>query len=69
MSFARHLIRQNSPYKNTWVIELTNSHIAYVPTEEAFAGGGYETVNSRLAPGGGELMVATALEMLRELHE
>jgi neutral ceramidase len=62
-------IKQNSPYKNTWVIELTNSHIAYVPTEEAFAGGGYETVNSRLAPGGGELMVATALEMLRELHE
>ncbi|MEX2512154.1 MAG: neutral/alkaline non-lysosomal ceramidase N-terminal domain-containing protein [Cyclobacteriaceae bacterium] len=62
-------IKENSPFKNTWVIELTNSHIAYVPTREAFSGGSYETVNSRLAPGGGELMVEAALSMLGEFHQ
>ncbi len=60
-------IKEKSPFKQTLVIELTNCHIAYVPTMEAFSGGGYETVNSRLAPGGGELLVKTAIKMLEEL--
>ncbi len=60
-------IKEKSPFKHTLIMELTNSHIAYVPTIDAFSGGGYETVNSRLAPGGGELMVESAIKMLGEL--
>lgn len=62
-------IKENSPYENTIVVELTHSHIAYVPTKEAFTRGGYETINSRLAPGGGELLADTAIELLKEMNE
>ena len=60
-------IKQSSPFKTTLVIELTNSHIAYVPTSKAFSQGSYETINSRLAPGGGEMMVETAIKLLKEI--
>ena len=62
-------IKNRSPYKHTIVIELTNAHIAYVPTKEAFSRGGYETINSRLAPGGGEMMVESAVRLLKALKE
>lgn len=62
-------IKESSPFETTLIVELTNIGIAYVPTEKAFTQGDYETVNSRLAPGGGELMVESAVRMLNELHE
>lgn len=58
-------IKKSSPFKTTLVIELTNSHIAYVPTLKAFSQGSYETINSRLVPGGGEMMVETAIKLLK----
>lgn len=60
-------IKEASPFKTTLVIELTNSHIAYVPTRIAFSQGSYETINSRLAPGGGEMLVESAVRLLNEL--
>lgn len=60
-------IKKASPFKTTLVIELTNSHIAYVPTRKAFSQGSYETINSRLAPGGGEMMVDAAINLLNEI--
>jgi hypothetical protein len=60
-------LKKQSPFKHTIIIELTNSHIAYVPTLEAFKQGSYETINSRLQPGGGEQMVETALTLLQEI--
>ncbi|MBC7759548.1 MAG: neutral/alkaline non-lysosomal ceramidase N-terminal domain-containing protein [Phormidesmis sp. FL-bin-119] len=62
-------IKKSSPYKTTLIIELTNSHIAYVPTRKAFSQGSYETINSRLAPGGGEMMVEAAINMLNEIKD
>jgi neutral ceramidase len=62
-------IKRTSPFKKTIVVELTNSHIAYVPTRKAFAQGSYETLNSRLAPGGGELMVESAMRQLKALKK
>lgn len=61
--------KEASPFKTTLVIELTNSHIAYVPTEKAFRQGSYETINSRVAPGGGELMVKAAIKLLNEIKK
>ena len=60
-------IKKASPFETTMVIELANSSPAYVPTRKAFEQGDYEVVNSRVAPGGGEMLVKATLKMLREL--
>ena len=60
-------IKKASPFPTTLVIELCNDDVAYVPTQKAFAEGSYETVNSRIAPGGGEQMVDAAIRLLKEL--
>ena len=62
-------IKKSSPFRTTLIIELTNSHIAYVPTRKAFNQGSYETINSRLAPGGGEMMAEAAINLLNEIAE
>ena len=66
-SAASSSLKAASPFKNTLVIELCNDDIAYVPTRKAFAEGSYEIVNSRVAPGGGEILVETAARLLKEL--
>lgn len=57
-------IKRRSPFKHTLVIELSNDNPAYIPTVKAFEEGSYETVNSRIAPGGGERLVDTAIRLL-----
>jgi hypothetical protein len=61
-------IKRASPFATTMVIELAHDAPGYVPTRKAFAEGSYETVNSRIQPGGGEMLVATALRLLGELR-
>jgi neutral ceramidase len=61
-------IKKASPFPVTLVIELCQDDVAYVPTRQAFAEGSYETVNSRIAPGGGELMTDAAIRLLRDLY-
>jgi hypothetical protein len=60
-------IKLGSPFAHTLVIELSNDNPAYLPTEKAFKEGSYETVNSRIAPGGGERLVEAAIQLLKEL--
>lgn len=60
-------IKKASPFATTLIIELCNDAPGYIPTEKAFAEGSYETVNSRVAPGGGEAMAETAIRLLRDL--
>ena len=60
-------IKQGSPFAHTLVIELSNDNPAYIPTEQAFKEGSYETVNSRIAPGGGERLVAEAVRLLKAM--
>jgi hypothetical protein len=60
-------IKRGSPYRTTLVIELSNCvETVYIPTRGAYAGGGYEVANSTLRPGSGEILVETALSLLRE---
>ena len=60
-------IKQASPFRTTLVIELSNCvETIYVPTLAACAGGSYEVTNSTTMPGSGELLVQTAIELLRE---
>lgn len=60
-------IKRASPFANTAVVELAQDAPGYIPTKKAFAEGSYETVNSRVQPGGGERLVETAVGLLREL--
>ncbi len=60
-------IKQASPFATTLVIELCQDAPGYIPTRKAFAEGSYETVNSRVAPGGGERMAEAAIELLARL--
>jgi neutral ceramidase len=62
-------IKRRSPFKHTLVIELSNDNPAYIPTEQAFKEGSYETVNSRITPGGGERLVETAIQLLNDIAE
>ena len=58
-------IKAASPFKTTLVIELANDAPGYLPTRKAFVEGSYETVNSRITTGGGEMMVAAATHLLK----
>jgi sugar phosphate isomerase/epimerase len=60
-------IKKASPFPTTLVVELCQDECGYIPTRKAFGEGSYETVNSRIAPGGGELMVDAAIGLLKEL--
>ncbi len=60
-------IKQASPFPNTMVIELCQDAPGYIPTEKAFKEGSYETVNSRIAPGGGEKITQVAIRLLKDL--
>ena len=59
--------RRASPFATTLVIELCQDAPGYIPTKKAFAEGSYETVNSRIVPGGGEMMAEAAIRLLKEL--
>jgi neutral ceramidase len=61
-------IKAASPFKMTLVIELANDSLGYIPTKKAFAEGSYETVNSRVQPGVGEMLVETAIKLLKQLE-
>ena len=60
-------IKRASPFPTTLVIELCQDSPGYIPTKKAFAEGSYETVNSRIAPGGGEMVVEAAVRLLKAL--
>lgn len=60
-------IKRGSPYRTTFVIELSNCvETIYIPTRAAYAGGSYEVSNAAGKPGNGEMLVETALTLLRE---
>ena len=60
-------VKRASPFTTTLVIELCQDSPGYIPTKKAFAEGSYETVNSRIVAGGGEMMAEAAIRLLKEL--
>ncbi|MBL4882991.1 MAG: neutral/alkaline non-lysosomal ceramidase N-terminal domain-containing protein, partial [Planctomycetaceae bacterium] len=60
-------IKQASPFRTTLIIELSNCvETYYIPTRAACAGGSYEVTNSNVQPGSGEMLVESALKLLRQ---
>jgi hypothetical protein len=65
-------IKQASPHKFTWFVELANEYIGYVPTAQAFVAGGYEprtARSSKLAPDGGQKLVEGGVKALNRVAE
>ena len=62
-------IQKESPFRFTFIVEQANDAIGYIPTEKAFQQGGYETTSARIQSGGGERIVAKAVELLTRLHD
>jgi hypothetical protein len=63
-------IKACSPHAHTWVSTLTNETLGYVPTPQAFLGGGYEprtARTSKLAPDVGQRLVEASLRALQQV--
>lgn len=65
-------IKRRSPYRYTYVFELANDYIGYIPDRRGFELGGYQVwtgLHSFLEPGTGEAIVAEAVKLLERLHD
>jgi putative membrane-bound dehydrogenase-like protein len=63
-------IKQRSPFKNTYIAELANDWIGYLPDREGHRLGGYQTwlgLHSYAEIGTGERMADEVVQMLNEL--
>lgn len=60
-------IQKRSPFAHTFIIELANDTLGYIPTRQAFLEGSYEPTSTRFAPGAGEAMANKAIELLKQL--
>ncbi len=65
-------IKRQSPYRYTYVFELANDYVGYIPDEAAYDLGGYQVwtgLHSYLERGSGERIVAEAVSLLNRLHD
>ncbi len=63
-------IKRRSPFPNTYIAELANDWIGYLPDREGHRLGGYQTwtgLHSYAEPGTGERVADEAVKMLKEL--
>ncbi len=62
-------IKRRSPAPHTLVVELSNDAIGYLPTQESFEQGGYETTSGSTfyEPGSAERIVTSAVAQLEQL--
>ena len=65
-------IKRRSPFRYTYVFELANDYVGYLPDRKGFELGGYQTwtgLHSFTAPGTGEMIVDEAVGLLKALQE
>ncbi len=61
-------LKKRSPFPHTFLVELANENIGYVPDRRSYAEGNYEPESARCAAGSGEKLVEAAITLLNELH-
>jgi hypothetical protein len=64
-------IKRRSPYRYTYVFELANDYVGYIPDQPGFDRGGYQVwmgLHSYLERGSGEIIVEEAVRLLERLH-
>ena len=62
-------LKKASPFKHTFIAELANGSVGYIPNREAYPQGNYEIVSARGEAGSGENLVETALRLLKQAKE
>jgi len=62
-------LKKRSPFPQTFVVELSNDDVGYIPDRRSYAEGNYEPESARCAAGTGEKLVAVAAGLLAELYE
>ena len=62
-------IKKRSPFPCTFLVELANESVGYVPDHRSYAEGNYEPESARCAAGSGERLVEAAVKLLNELRE
>jgi hypothetical protein len=62
-------VKKLSPFPHTFVVELANESVGYVPDRRSYAEGNYEPESARCAAGSGERLVEAAVKLLTQLHE
>ena len=65
-------IKRRSPFRYTFVFELANDYIGYIPDQPGFDRGGYQVwtgLHSFLDRGTGEMIVNESVGLLERVHE
>ncbi|OQC66188.1 MAG: Neutral/alkaline non-lysosomal ceramidase [Verrucomicrobia bacterium ADurb.Bin006] len=62
-------IKKRSPFSHTYVVELANENIGYIPDRRSYAEGNYEPESARCAAGSGEALVEAAVRLLTALRQ
>jgi neutral ceramidase len=65
-------IKRRSPFRYTFVFELANDYIGYIPDQPGFDRGGYQVwtgLHSFLERGTGEMIVNESVGLLERVHE
>ena len=60
-------LKARSPFKQTFIVELANGAIGYIPNASAYPEGNYEVISARCAKGSGEMLIDTALRLLHRI--
>jgi hypothetical protein len=71
-TFLGQEIKRRSPFRDTFVFELANDYVGYLPDARAVDRGGYQVwtgLHSFLEKGSGEAVVDAATALLEELHD
>jgi neutral ceramidase len=62
-------IKKRSPFPHTFLVELANESLGYIPDRRSYAEGNYEPESARCAAGSGEKLAETAVKLLADLHQ
>ena len=62
-------VKDASPFKMTFYLELSGGSFGYFPSHRAWANGGYEVGNTNFAEGTAEAIAERQLEMLNKLNK
>ena len=60
-------LKEAVAFAHTFVVELANENVGYVPDRRSYAEGNYEPESSRCAPGSGERLIDAAARLLWQL--
>jgi len=61
-------IKEQTPFDMTFIITCSGKHIGYIPTQEAYDYGCYESHTSKLSPGTAEALVEGFVSLLKDMH-